>query len=165
MKLAKIVLSLAVIGTLGSVMADTTNINSTVTIDQQISKIQKAPVQERVELMNQLKQRIMQMNAEQRQAAISQLQASMGQANHHVENGINKAHSEVSSYHEGTHENINQMQMTATTQMEHSQQMNHQRTGDQHNHMQDHSTYNSGMLGQQDYQEHQSQEHQNQQHR
>jgi len=89
MKFTKIVLSLALIGTMSLGMADDIATSSTDTIttdatttdtlsvDEQIAAIQEAPAQERVRLMNQFKQRLANMNEEDRVAAIQQLQTQM----------------------------------------------------------------------------------------
>ena len=83
MKLTKIALSLALIGTLSLAMAedvattDTTTTDTTVSVDAEIEAIQAAPAQERVRLMNQFKRRLMQMNEAERSAAIAAMQEKM----------------------------------------------------------------------------------------
>ena len=85
MKISNIALSLALIGTMSLGMAEdttasvetTTTTETTVSVDAQIAEIQAAPAQERVELMNQFKQRLANMNQEERAAAITALQEKM----------------------------------------------------------------------------------------
>ena len=67
----KITTILALVGTL------TLGLAADATIDAQIEKIQNAPAQERVELMNQFKKQLMTMNQEQREEAISKMQTKM----------------------------------------------------------------------------------------
>ena len=59
--------ALMLLGTLTLGMADD------LTIDKQITAIQEAPAQERVQLMNQFKVRLATMNETEREAAITQL--------------------------------------------------------------------------------------------
>jgi hypothetical protein len=95
MKITNIALSLALIGTMSLGMAEdatvsaetttttdttTTSTETTVSVDAQIEAIQTAPAQERVRLMNQFKERLMQMNEADRSAAIAQMQSAMGDA-------------------------------------------------------------------------------------
>jgi len=78
MKITNIALSLALLGTLSLGMAEdtaTVETSTTVSVDAQIEAIQEAPAQERVRLMNQFKQRLMNMNEADRAAAIEKLQA------------------------------------------------------------------------------------------
>lgn len=78
MKFTKITLSLALLGALTLGMAeDTVTADTTTTVDTQIEAIQTAPAQERVRLMNEFKQRLMQMNEEDRMAAIQEMQTKM----------------------------------------------------------------------------------------
>jgi len=59
--------TLMLLGTLTLGMAED------ITVDQQITAIQEAPAAERVQLMNQFKERLATMNAGEREAAITQL--------------------------------------------------------------------------------------------
>lgn len=68
----KTLLTLALLGGLTFSFAD-----DTASIDEQITEIQNAPEQERVQLMNQFKLRVANMNQEQREEAITQLQQRM----------------------------------------------------------------------------------------
>jgi len=74
MMLVKIVFSLTLIGAMSVVTAAET---STLSVDAQIEAIQNAPAAERVELMNNFKERIASMNEADRSAAIEQLQATL----------------------------------------------------------------------------------------
>lgn len=67
----KITTILALVGTL------TLGLAADATIDAQIEKIQNAPAQERVQLMNEFKQQLATMNKEQRQEAVAKMQAEM----------------------------------------------------------------------------------------
>lgn len=73
----RLLLVLALLGGLTLGFAEDTATEDTVTIDEQITQIENAPEQERVQLMNQFKLRIQNMNQEQRDAAITQLQTRM----------------------------------------------------------------------------------------
>ena len=64
----KVTTTLALVGTL------TLGLATDATIDAQIMKIQKAPAQERVKLMNEFKQELMVMNQEQRKEAVGKMQ-------------------------------------------------------------------------------------------
>ncbi|WP_457746846.1 hypothetical protein [Sulfurimonas sp.] len=78
MKLTNIALSLALMGTLSLGMADdTATTDTTTSVDAQITAIQEAPAQERVKLMNQFKQKLMNMNEADRTAAIAKLQTKV----------------------------------------------------------------------------------------
>ena len=63
--------ALMLLGTLTLGMADD------ITVDQQITAIQEAPAGERVQLMNQFKERLATMNKSEREAAITQLRTQM----------------------------------------------------------------------------------------
>jgi len=67
----KITTTLVLLGTL------TLGLAADATIDAQIEKIQNAPAQERVQLMNEFKKQLMAMNQEQRDEAISKMQTKM----------------------------------------------------------------------------------------
>ena len=66
MRLSKKLAALALLGSLTAVFAE-------VSVDEQIEQIQKAPAQERVQLMNQFKIRLRSMNEADRQKAIAAL--------------------------------------------------------------------------------------------
>lgn len=68
----KTLLTLALLGGLTLSFAE-----DALTVDEQITEIQNAPQQERVQLMNQFKLRVANMNQEQREEAIQQLQQRM----------------------------------------------------------------------------------------
>ncbi len=73
----KTLLVLALLGGLSFSFAEDPALDNA-TIDDQITEIQNAPEQERVQLMNQFKLRVANMNQEQRSEAIQQLQQRMG---------------------------------------------------------------------------------------
>ena len=120
MKATKIILSLTVIGTLTLGFAATD-----VTIDAQIQAIQSAPAGERVELMNEFKTQLSNMNAEDRSAAITQMREKMqAQMQEHGGSG-EMNHEQMQEHRTEMQERGAQMQEHASEmQMEHSQEMN-----------------------------------------
>ena len=70
MKIKNIIFLLILIGTFTLGMTE----DMTASVDTQIEEIKKAPAEKRVELMNQLKQRLMQMTQLQRAKAIAIMQ-------------------------------------------------------------------------------------------
>lgn len=70
MKAITLSATLMLLGSLTLGMADAT-------IDEQITAIKNAPAQERVQLMNQFKERLATMNASEREAAIKQLRTQV----------------------------------------------------------------------------------------
>jgi len=161
MKLTNIALSLALMGTMSLGMADdtvassssssdtttqtqeqsqssdsTTNSSS---IDAEIAQIQAAPAAKRVELMNQFKEKLMQMNQEDRMAAISVMRERM-QANGSA--AMNKAGEQGTMARSRMQEHTQEMQMQASEHMNQMQQMNQNHAGDQFNSM--HDSMNGG---------------------
>jgi len=134
MKLVKITLSVALLGLLSIASAeDTATVDTTVSVDAQIEAIQTAPAQERVRLMNQFKQRLMQMNQEDRMAAIQEMQSKMQtQAGDAQEFGRDTA-SMAKDMSAGDGQEFGDM--TRTRAQEHTQEMQMQ-TNEQMNHMQ-----------------------------
>jgi len=121
MKLVTITLSVALLGLLSIASAEDT---TTVDVDTQIEAIQSAPAQERVQLMNQFKQRLMQMNEEDRMAAIQEMQSKM------------QAHADdAQEFGDMTRtraqEHAQEMQMQTNEQMSHMQNMQQQQAGNQ----------------------------------
>jgi len=129
MKFAKITLSVALLGALTLGMADdTATTDTTSTIDAQIEAIQTAPAQERVQLMNEFKQKLMTMNQEERMAAITQMQEKMqAKAGGAQEFGVNTA----TMAKDMTKTRAQEMQMQANEQMSQMQNMNQQQAGSQ----------------------------------
>ena len=99
-------------------------------VDAQIEKIQNAPAQERVQLMNEFKQRLATMNQEQREEAIAKMQTKM-QANkdsaqmkgEHAENA--KANREMA------HTRAREMQQNSMPDVNQMQNMNQHQAGGQ----------------------------------
>ena len=89
-------------------------------IDAQIAKIQAAPADKRVELMNNLKRSVAAMNEAQRAIAIAQLRKKMRSSHQNSE----------STQINGT-EYTQEMQMQANEQQIQMQNMNHNRVADQ----------------------------------
>ncbi|SFV66540.1 hypothetical protein MNB_SM-6-1037 [hydrothermal vent metagenome] len=147
MKFTKITLSVALLGVLTLGMADdaaTTNTSTSTptSVDSQIEAIQSAPAQERVQMMNEFKQRLATMNQEDRMAAIQEMQAKMhGKAQTGRELG-SAMHEEMKNkgMHMGKHaqertqEMVQTHQMNANEHMTQMQHMNQTHAGSQFNH-------------------------------
>jgi hypothetical protein len=153
MKLAKITLSVALLGALTLGMADeTTTSNTNNSIDTQITKIQNAPAGQRVELMNEFKQQLSTMNKEDRMAAISQMQEKMQtHAQENMQEGKNFG-SATRDAAKGERDNMQEMgdmthqraqdmaqskQAEMTDHMNQMQNMNQAQAGNQMQHMMD----------------------------
>jgi len=120
MKATRTLLSLAVMGTLTLGFADAS-------IDAPIAAIQAAPSSERVELMNEFKTQLSNMNAEDRSAAIAQMRTQMqAQVQNHDGSG--------EMVRERAQEHAQEMQMEHSEEMEHMQNMNQQQAGSQFGH-------------------------------
>lgn len=142
MKLTKITLSIALIGalTLGMAEETTASTDTTVSVDAQIEAIQAAPAQERIELMNEFKQKLMQMNQEERMAAIQEMQTKMQtKAAGAQDFGMNTAGmAQDMASHEGqefgdmTKTRAQDMQMQTNEQMNQVQNMVQQQAGNQY---------------------------------
>ncbi len=89
------------------------------TIDAQIEKIQNAPAQERVQLMNEFKQQLMTMNQEQRQEAVAKMQEKM------------QATGEMTKTQAQERKQLRINQAEATGEMVRTQQMNQKQMGSQ----------------------------------
>ena len=109
------------IGMLSVCMADDVSSPQTtsIDIDAQIAKIQTAPAEERVMLMNELKKSIAAMNEAERAAAISQLQSKMRR-----QAAQNPAVSHMQT-------RVQEMQVQASEHVMQMQQMNQDRVADQ----------------------------------
>jgi len=144
MKATKILLSLAVMGTLTLGFAATD-----VAVDAQITAIQNAPASERVTLMNEFKTQLSNMNAEDRSAAIAQMQTKMQeQMQNHGEAG-DMDHGQMQTKmqeqmqnrsesgemgREQMQEHASEMQMEHSDEMNRAQNMNQQQAGSQFEH-------------------------------
>ena len=118
--MTKSLITLALLGSLTLTLADTS-------IDAQITEIQNAPAQERVELMNQFKQQLATMNTEDRSAAISAMQIKM-----QARQGENQAQGDMTRTR--MQENAGEMQMEQNGQMTQMQNMNQHQAGAQFMH-------------------------------
>jgi chromosome segregation ATPase len=127
MKFSNIVLSLIVLGTVSLVTAQELEGTS---IDAEIAAIQAAPAQERVELMNQLKQKLANMNEADRMSAIKHLQAQMDTRR---SNKVKRASVEIAQ----TQVHIQEMQTQANEYMSQIQNMNQKQIGNHLVHMPD----------------------------
>ena len=121
MNARKILLSLAVMGTLTLGFADA-NTPVPTGIDAQITAIQTAKPEDRVTLMNQFKTELSNMNAEDRSAAIAQMQTQMqGNMQDH---GSDTNHPEGGMGHEGMSGQAKQMgEMGQNMMQEHAGEM------------------------------------------
>jgi len=133
MNFAKITLSVALLGAFTLGMAEDTTTQTT-TIDAQIEKIQNAPAQERVELMNEFKQQLANMNKEERMAAISQMQEKM-QAK--VQDNMDNTKEMGNMTHQRAQEMAQGKQAEAMDHMNQMQNMNQMQAGNQMKHMMD----------------------------
>ncbi len=109
----KVTTILALVGTL------TLGLATDATIDAQITRIQKAPAQERVKLMNEFKQQLMTMNQEQRQEAVAKMQTEM------------QAAGEMKRTRTQDRKQVRKDQAVATGEMVRSQHMNQKQMGSQ----------------------------------
>jgi hypothetical protein len=165
MKFKTILLFIALFGTLNVVVADDTvtttastatevtstntvtteptvaDDTATINVDETIQEIQEAPAEKRVRLMNQFKQRLMQMNATQREDAIARLQEQMhthidthaaltGMEHNHEEHLEDVEHIE----HSGIRDHSEEMQMQTTEAMHQMQNNNQIHAGEQYMH-------------------------------
>lgn len=112
----KVTTILALVGTL------TLGLAVDATIDAQIEKIQNAPAQEKVKLMNEFKQQLMTMNQEQRQEAVAAMQAEM------------QAAREMTKTQTQERKQVRVDQAEATGEMVRTQQMNQKQVESQYIH-------------------------------
>jgi len=146
MKLTKIALSLALIGTLSLAMAEDTTTDATVdttttdtvattdtttSVDAEIEAIQTAPAQERVRLMNQFKRRLMNMNEAERSEAIAQLQSAMQTAQDTAISTQDTATQTMMQTRTRTQTRAQDMQMQVNEEAVQMQTMNQMRVGNQ----------------------------------
>ena len=94
--------------------------NETLSIDQQITAMQQATPQERVKLMNQFKQQLASMNAEERSKSITQLREKMQQ--------------NTQTASKMTHSNAQHDQMQQSEKLQRMEQMQQRHGGDQYIH-------------------------------
>jgi len=99
--------------------------NEQLSVDQQIAAMQQATPQERVKLMNQFKQQLATMNAQEREKSISQLREQM---KHKEQQGT--------SQHQKTemHTEAQRDQMQQNEKMQRMEQMQQRHGGDQYMH-------------------------------
>jgi hypothetical protein len=155
MKFTRIMLSLALIGTLSLATAEdvvttdttvdtttttdatttdtTTDVttDTTVTVDDEIAAIQAAPAQERVRLMNQFKQRLMSMNEAERSEAITQMQAAMQTTTDATTTATDTATQAMMQTRMRTQTRAQDMQMQVNEDAIQMQNMNQMRVGTQ----------------------------------
>ena len=98
--------------------------NEQISVDQQITAMQQATPQERVKLMNQFKQQLATMNAQERAKSISQLREKM------------QAHSDHTADTHDTqmHTDAQRDQMQQNEKMQRMEQMQERHSGDQYMH-------------------------------
>ncbi|MEN4045663.1 hypothetical protein [Sulfurimonas sp. NWX367] len=146
MKLVNITLSVALLGLLSIASADESAATdtATVSVDAQIEAIQSAPEQERVQLMNEFKQRLMQMNQEERMAAIQEMQSKMqteAGAGHELGTGTaamardmmpDEEHNLGDMTQTRAQDHVQEMQMQTNEHMNQVQNMTQQQAGSQY---------------------------------
>ena len=132
MKTVKVaVTTLLLLGSLIGVQADTIN---TTSIDAQLKEIQAASAHDRVKLMNEFKQQLSRMNAQERSEAIDEMRSQM------------QAHQDT---HSEMQEHTQHEQMQQAEQMQHMQQLQEQHAGEQFmNDLGSHTGENGGNLHQ-----------------
>ncbi|MCJ7765019.1 MAG: hypothetical protein MUP09_03680 [Thiovulaceae bacterium] len=119
MKAITLSAALMLLGSLTLGMADAT-------IDEQITAIKNAPAQERVQLMNQFKERLATMNASEREAAIKQMRI---QIQARQQSGENEGEQLQMRTQTQERSRVNQMQQTE--QMPRMEEMQQRKNGDQ----------------------------------
>ena len=97
--------------------------NEQMSIDQQIAAMQKASPQDRVKLMNQFKQQLASMNAEERSKSISHLREEMKANNNHTEHQPQE---------DGMHNEAQRDQMQQSEHLQRMEQMQQRHGGDQY---------------------------------
>ncbi len=110
--------------TLLTVTATSLSANEQLSIDQRITSIQKASPQERVKLMNQFKQQLASMNAQERSKSIAHLRKEMNTNEQHEDHSTNKE-----MRNEAQHD-----QMQQSERMQRMEQMQQRHGGDQAKH-------------------------------
>ena len=109
----RVTTTLVLLGTL------TLGLAADATIDAQIEKIQNAPAQERVQLMNQFKKQLATMNQEQREEAIAKMQTEM------------QAAGEMTQAQVQERKQVREAQADATGEMNRHQNMHQKQMGSQ----------------------------------
>lgn len=150
MKFTSIVLSIAFVGMMTAALAyDNAQTTVNVDIDAQIEKIKAAPLKERVRMMNELKQKLSEMNRKQRMTVIAKMQEKMhGQA--HIKTGVGMMEKDRNNHQMKYRGEITQEhQMQTNEQMNHMQNMNHEKVGNWFNqmHQTDWQSQGSGISG------------------
>jgi len=108
----------------------TLSAESNLSIDQQIAAMRQATPQERVTLMNQFKQQLATMNAQERAKSISQLREKMQQKSAQEEQTM--------------HNKVQQDQMQQSEKIQRMEQMQQQHGGDQYMHQMGKGTQEMG---------------------
>lgn len=98
--------------------------NEQISVDQQITAMQKATPQERVKLMNQFKQQLATMNAQERAKSISQLREKMQEHSDHA----------ADMHDTQMHTDAQRDQMQQNEKMQRMEQMQERHGGDQYMH-------------------------------
>ena len=136
--MTKLALSLITAGVLTLAVADTSAQTPVNEITTQIDQIQNATPQQRVEMMNQLKERIATMSPDERRATMQQLHLQMRSeaGNEHARDQqmMEKVEEMMAQMQEhrgemGAH--AQEMQQNAYREMEHNEHMNQREAGEQ----------------------------------
>ncbi len=154
----RLAMTLALLGSLTAVMAA----EATVSVEAQIEAIEKAPQQERVRLMNQLKEQLATMSPEERQKVMQELhlrvqnqtgemdgegdklqtrtrtrEQTRDQLEEQSEDMEMKMEQHRERIQEQTREHAEEMQMEAHEEMERQQEMSQREAGEQFRHEQE----------------------------
>ena len=112
--------------------------STSVDISKQIEEIQNADAQQRVELMNQLKERIASMSPDQRRSTMQQLHTQMRHENGNehakdqkVMQKVEEILSTMQEHKVQIQEHAHEMQQNAHMEMEHNEHMNQREAGEQ----------------------------------
>lgn len=122
------------LATAAEATTDTTTSTKTVSkvsVDAQIEKIKNAKASERVALMNEFKKQVMTMNAEERQAAISEMQTKMKAQSDTIVADANQNAQNTQAQAKGMQEQTQNMQAKQAEDMAQLQNMAQQQAASQ----------------------------------
>jgi hypothetical protein len=130
-QIVKVALSLVFMGVLNIAAAEDTTVTTSTTVDAEIAAIQAATPQERVALMNEFKERLMNMNEAERSEAIAQMQATMQSQRESMASRADGAMQTMEQRRTQTQSRAQNMQMQANEAAVQAQTMNQMRVGTQ----------------------------------
>ena len=146
--MTKLTITMAVLGTLTFGMAAQTTAqvnqsgnNAQVSVKAQIEAIQNAPQQERVQLMNQLKERLSTMSPQERQEVMQELHLQMRaeNGNEHADDQeamqrVRTMRQEQTRQQEHERDHAQEMQEHANEAMQRQQELSQREAGEQYRH-------------------------------